>query len=39
MSNSKPSSPKPAPGKNWPSKVFGKPSGKGRDVNPPKNVK
>jgi len=38
MSNSKTTSPSPktAPGKNWPSKVQGKPSGNGRDYNPPK---
>lgn len=41
MSNSKPTTPSPQPslGKNWPSKIPGKPSGGGRDFNPPKTKK
>ena len=39
MSHLKPTSPKPATGKNWPSKVEGQPSGKNRDNNPSRTKK
>lgn len=39
MSHSKPTPPKPATVKNWPSKVEGQPSGKDRDNNLPRTEK